>query len=252
MAAQLSSDLWQLRVDVLVIGAGGAGLRAAIEAARNGADVLVASKMERNAPNCTVRAWGGFTYVTEGHAAELFRQVVQTGGFLNNQRLVETFVEQTPARVRELLDDFGMDLEVLDGADEVDRLGVIKLRGEGRNTGLGMTEPLRSEAAELGVQFLDQVMVTELSTAGGRVIGALAVDLPKAQMVSIGAKAVIVTTGGGGMHVSAYRQSAGHDRGRNRVGIPRRSRAGRHGVRQLYLPRETSAGIAGRRSRQGR
>ena len=69
-----------LHTDVRIVGAGGAVLRAAVEAARAGVAVLVASKVPRDALTCTVRTWGGFTYSTPRTQEELFRHVVETGG----------------------------------------------------------------------------------------------------------------------------------------------------------------------------
>ncbi len=185
-----------LATDVLVLGAGGAGLRAALEAARAGARVTVVSKMDVDEPNCTVAAWGGMTYCPENCRNELFRQVVETGGFLNNQRLVEVFVRDTPARLREL-SELGACLDVLDGADQAQRVGMVKIRGQGRTTGFGLTRPLRAAAAAHGVTFLDRVMVTSLVKSGARVTGALAVNLADGAILGLAAKAVVVGTGGG-------------------------------------------------------
>ncbi len=196
MAMFLSPSSLQMSTDVLVLGAGGAGLRAALEAARGGAKVTVVSKLGSDEPTCTVAAWGGLTYCPEDQRDELFRQVVETGGFLNNQRLVEAFVRDTPERIRELA-ELGVPLEVLDGADRAGRLGLVKIPGQGRTTGLALTRPLRAAAAALGVEFLDHLLVTSLVKRGGRVSGALAVHLKDGVLVGLSAKAVIVATGGG-------------------------------------------------------
>lgn len=54
--------LEEFKTDLLIVGAGGAGLSAAIEAKKEDVDVLVLSKMQEDGHSCTVRAWGGFTY----------------------------------------------------------------------------------------------------------------------------------------------------------------------------------------------
>ncbi|MEW6360082.1 MAG: FAD-dependent oxidoreductase [Planctomycetota bacterium] len=185
-----------LTSDVLILGAGGAGLRAAVEAAEKGAKVLVASKMGPDDINCTVSAWGGFTYAPEGREDELFRQVVETGGYLNNQRLVEVFAHDTPRRMRELI-DLGLDMEVLDDADKKNQLGILKLRGKGRTTGFGMTRPLRARAEALGAKFMDRVMISRLITNGRQVAGAVGVNLVDGSLLSIAAKAVVIAAGGG-------------------------------------------------------
>lgn len=185
-----------LSTDVLILGAGGAGLRAALEAARGGARVTVVSKMGPDDPNCTVAAWGGMTYCPEECRDELFRQIVETGGFLSNQRLVEVFVQDTPVRMREL-SELGVTLDVLKGADQAGCLGMAKLRGQGRTTGFTLTRPLRAAAAALGVEFLDQTMVLSLVKRGPRVAGAVALRLTDGAVLGLAAKAVIVASGGG-------------------------------------------------------
>jgi len=196
MSQQLKSEMLNLETDVLILGTGGAGLRAAIEAKQAGADVLVVSKMGPEDHNCTVRAWGGFSYVPDGQEEEFFRQLVETGGFLNNQRLVEVLARDTPKRLREL-GEFGIEMEVLGDADKKNCLGIIKLPGQGRTTGFGMTKPLRTKAEGLGVRFMDNLMVSSLLTDAGRMAGATAALLADGRFVSIASKAVIVATGGG-------------------------------------------------------
>ncbi len=185
-----------LRTDVLVLGAGAAGLRAALEAARAGARVTVVSKLGPDEPTCTVTAWGGLTYCPDDRREDLFRQVVETGGYLNDQRLVEVFVRETPERLRELA-ALGVSLDVLDGADAQRRLGLVKIPGRGRTTGLGLTRPLRAAAEAAGVRFLDRVMVTRLVTGDQGTVGALAVRLADRAVLPLGARAVVAATGGG-------------------------------------------------------
>jgi len=167
-----------------------------VEAGQQGVEVLVVSKMGPEDTNCTISAWGGFTYAPEEHEEALFRQVVETGGYLSNQRLVEVFARDTPRRMREL-SDLGMDMEVLDDADTRDQLGILKLRGKGRTTGFGMTRPLRARAEGLGVKFMDHVMVSRLTTDGSRVTGAVGVHLTEGRLVTVAARSVIIATGGG-------------------------------------------------------
>ena len=196
MALLSSRSCEMVSTDVLVLGAGGAGLRAALEAARGGARVTAVSKTGADDPNCTTAAWGGLTYCPEEQRDELFRQVVETGGFLSNQRLVEVLVRETPERLREL-SETGVLLEVLDGADRAGRLGLVKVRGKGGTPGFGLTRPLRTAAVAQGVEFLDNLLVTSLLKQGQRVCGALAVSLTDGCVVGLAAKAVIVATGGG-------------------------------------------------------
>lgn len=196
MAEQLNPEHVHYDTDVLILGTGGAGLTAALAASRAGADVLVVSKMGPDDPNCTIRAWGGFTYTTQSHEAELFRQVVETGGFLSNQRLVEVFVRDTPRRLQDMA-DLGIEMEVLDQADVQGRLGIIKLPSQADGAGFGMTRPLRAQAEALGARFVDNLMVSSLLLDHKQVVGATGVDVTGGEFVSIAAKAVVVATGGG-------------------------------------------------------
>ena len=186
----------KLTTDVLVIGGGGAGLRAALAARQSGADVLLLSKMGSDAPNCTVRAWGGFTYAPPKQTGELFRQVVETGGHLSNQRLVEVFAAETPRRIAEL-SQVGVQLQVLDRADVRGCLGLTKIPGEGRTTGTGLTEPLRVAALAAGVRIRYETMACCLASADGGIAGAMATDLRDQSLLTVSAKSVVLATGGG-------------------------------------------------------
>lgn len=182
--------------DVLIIGTGGAGLRAAIEAAAQNVRVLVVSKMERDESNCTIAAWGGLTYAPEELRTELFRQVVETGGYLNDQRLVETFARETPDRIAELF-RMNLEIDILEEADVRKKLGMVKLRGRGRTTGLGLTRRLREQAEAMGVAFMDRMMIVELVLDESGVCGAIGVSLDDGGLIAISARAVIIATGGG-------------------------------------------------------
>lgn len=196
MSKELKRQSIDIHTDVLVIGTGGAGLKAALEARQVGVEVLVVSKMGTEGRSSTVCTNGAFTYASEDHEEELFRQVVETGGFLNNQRLVDVFVRNTPRRVRELT-EFGVKMEVLGETDDVNGLGLIQLRGKGRARGFGMTRSLRAKAEALGARFIDNLMVSSLLTNGKEVVGAAGVHLVDRKFVSISARAIIVATGGG-------------------------------------------------------
>lgn len=182
--------------DVLVLGTGGAGLRAAIAARQAGAQVLVVSKTAADAPNCTAVAWGGLTHALPEHRSELFRQIVVTGGFLNNQRLVEVLARETPSRVAELA-DFGVATEVLGGAEAAKSLGTARILGASGPRGFVMLRPLRRRAEQMGVRFLDHTMAARLLRRDDRVTGVLAVRAPDEPPLAIRAKAVIIATGGG-------------------------------------------------------
>ncbi|MCM8760142.1 MAG: FAD-binding protein [Candidatus Omnitrophica bacterium] len=184
-----------LTTDVVIVGAGAAGLRAAVEARTKGINVLVVSKFPKDGISCSVRAGGELTYSTKRTEAELFRQVVETGGYLSNQSLVEVFVKEVPERIKELA-DFGIETEFW-GDTSNDTLGIIRVSTKGPNSGYGLVRPLRQVAESKGVVFLDNTMVVELLTADKEVIGCVAINLDNAQLLPISAKSVVLATGGG-------------------------------------------------------
>ncbi|NPV48101.1 MAG: FAD-binding protein [Armatimonadetes bacterium] len=189
-------SLTRVQTDVLVVGTGGAGLRAALAARQSGAEVLVVSKMAAEARNCTAVAWGGVTYALPEHSEELFRQVVVTGGFLNNQRLVEVLARETPGRVAEL-GDLGVGIEVLGDAGAENRLGTARIVGGSGPRGFSLLRPLRRRALEMGVRFCDETMVARILRDDSCVTGVLAVRTADGAPLAITAKAIIIATGGG-------------------------------------------------------
>ncbi|MBM3235197.1 FAD-dependent oxidoreductase [Candidatus Poribacteria bacterium] len=183
--------------DVLVIGGAGAGLRAAVAAAEQGVKVTLASKLPAGGMSNTAIMAGWFTRSTEKSSDELFQQVVHIGGYLNNQRLVEVFVREVQDKMPQL-QQYGVDLFSEDISSRVDKPGHYQVRRiEGKTRGYGLTQPLRETAEKLGVEILDNVMVTELLTSNQSVVGATAVDLEKKQFFAISAKSVVLATGGG-------------------------------------------------------
>jgi len=183
--------------DVLVVGGAGAGLMAAIAAAEQGVKVTLASKFPAGEMSNTAIIAGWFTRSTEDSFDELFYQVVYTGGYLNNQHLVEVFAREVPNKMPKLR-QYGVDLFSEDDASRIDKPGHFQVRRvEGKNRGYGLTQPLRETAEKLGVEMLDNVMVTELLTVNKSVVGATAVDLEKNLFFPISAKSTVLATGGG-------------------------------------------------------
>ena len=194
--------------DVLVIGGAGAGLRAAVAAAEQGVKVALASKLPAGGMSNTAITAGWFTRSTEKSSDELFHQVVHIGGYLNNQRLVDVFVREVQDKMPQL-QEYGVDLFSEDVSSRIDKPGHYQVRRiEGKRRGYGLTQPLRDTAEKLGVEILDNVVVTELLTsnpppappksgANQSVVGATAVDLEKREFFVISAKSTILATGGG-------------------------------------------------------
>ena len=189
-----------LSTDVLVIGGGGAGLRAALEAKRHDAQVILASKEQAGYMNSTALAVGYITYSPEGFNEELFRLIVNEGEFLNDQRLVETFVNDVGFRVRKL-SDYGVSLQFMEkdkvaGLNPYNPIPLFLISSSERNCFSGLIQPLRAKANDLGVKILDGVHVTKLLTEGNAVVGVTAIKEDGNNLFVILAKSVVLATGG--------------------------------------------------------
>jgi len=115
--------------DVLVIGSGGAGLRAAIEANERGASVVVVSKAPAGMNNATVVSGGGFRAAIESLTPEEhYKDTLKVGNYLNDRRLMKVFTEEGGMRVLELK-RFGVEMRV---------------RGSGISVGLSLLPSLPS------------------------------------------------------------------------------------------------------------
>ncbi len=195
--------------DVLVIGAGGAGLRAAIEARAHGASVGLVCKSLLGKAH-TVMAEGGIAAALANvddrddwkvHFADTMRG----GQYLNNSRMAELHAKEAPARVHELeawgaLFDRSADGRILQrnfGGHAYPRLAHV-----GDRTGLEMIRTLQDYAVHQGIDDHMECAVIELLKDGERVVGALAFDRDRGRFKVFHAKAVVLATGGIG---KAYR-----------------------------------------------
>ncbi len=191
--------------DVLVIGAGGAGLRAAIEARAQGASVGLVCKSLLGKAH-TVMAEGGVAAALSNvddrddwrvHFADTMRG----GQYLNNSRMAELHAKEAPARVRELeawgaLFDRAADGSILQrnfGGHAYPRLAHV-----GDRTGLEMIRTLQDHAVHQGIDDHMECAVIELLTDGDRVVGAFAFDRERGTFQVFRAKAVVLATGGVG------------------------------------------------------
>jgi succinate dehydrogenase/fumarate reductase flavoprotein subunit len=185
-----------LNTDVLVIGGAGAGLRAVIEARSNGVDVMLASKMPAGGVSCTQVIAGWITGATPENEDQLFKQMVYTGGYINNQCLTETFVKEA-IHIIPGLRDFGVPLEWQQG-ETPDLPGFYVSPKIGNNPkGHTLLQPMRKKAESMGVKIIDNVVISRLITSDGTVVGAVGVDLELEQLLIISAKSIVIATGGG-------------------------------------------------------
>jgi succinate dehydrogenase / fumarate reductase flavoprotein subunit len=195
---------WQTReCDVLVIGAGGAGLRAAIEASAEGASVTVLSKSLLGKAH-TVMAEGGMA-ASMGNVDDRdnwrvhFSDTLRGGQYLNNWRMAEIHAQQAADRVRELeawgaIFDRTKEGRILQrnfGGHKYPRLAHV-----GDRTGLEMIRTLQDHGIHQGIDFLMETTVLEIIKDGDRVSGVLAYDRERGRLHLVHAKAIVMATGG--------------------------------------------------------
>lgn len=192
-----------LTTSVLVIGTGGAGLRAAIELAERGVQVLAVGKRRKHDAHTTLAAGGINAALStmdpedswQQHAADTLRESY----FLADPEIVET-VTKNAARGIEDLDRWGMPFaREADGRISQRFFGAHKYRRTayaGDYTGLEIQRTLMRRAAELDVPIIDTVYITRLLVADGTIFGAYGFDVVTGQPVQIHADAVILAAGG--------------------------------------------------------
>ncbi|MFN3728979.1 MAG: fumarate reductase/succinate dehydrogenase flavoprotein subunit [Fimbriimonadaceae bacterium] len=191
--------------DVLVIGAGGAGLRAAIEASAKGAKVGVVCKSLLGKAH-TVMAEGGVAAAI-GNVDDRdnwrvhFADTMRGGQYLNNPRMAELHAKEAPDCVRELeawgaLFDRTKDGRILQrnfGGHKYPRLAHV-----GDRTGLEMIRTLQDHGIHQGIEFHMECTVTRLLKGDSGVNGAFGYFRERGQFVVFAAKAVVLATGGVG------------------------------------------------------
>jgi succinate dehydrogenase / fumarate reductase flavoprotein subunit len=195
--------------DVLVIGAGGAGLRAAIEASSAGVSVGLVCKSLLGKAH-TVMAEGGIAAalanVDDRDSWKVhFADTMRGGQYVNNWRMAELHAKEAPDRVRELeawgaLFDRTADGRILQrnfGGHTYPRLAHV-----GDRTGLEMIRTLQDHGIHRGIQVFMEFTVVTLLNDGGRIAGAFGYDRERGRFRIFKAKATVLATGGLGR---AYR-----------------------------------------------
>jgi succinate dehydrogenase / fumarate reductase flavoprotein subunit len=198
-------DVETFEHDVLVVGAGGAGLRAAIEAAAAGVRVGVVCKSLLGKAH-TVMAEGGVAAALANvddrdNWRVHFADTMRGGQYLNNWRMAEIHAKEAPARVNELeawgaVFDRTPDGRILQrnfGGHRYPRLAHV-----GDRTGLEMIRTLQDHAVHLGIDVHMEVTVIGLLKDGERISGAMAYDRERGRFRLFKAKAIVLATGGVG------------------------------------------------------
>ncbi len=189
--------------DVLVIGAGGAGLRAAIEASAQGVSCGLVCKSLLGKAH-TVMAEGGMAAAL-GNVDDRdswsthFADTMRGGQYLNNWRMAEIHAKESPDRVNELeawgaVMDRTKDGKILQrnfGGHKYPRLAHV-----GDRTGLEMIRTLQDHGIHQGVDVHMEVTVVDLLMDGDRVVGAFAYEREHGRFIVFKAKAIVLATGG--------------------------------------------------------
>src|SRR5262245_8259164 len=189
--------------DVLVIGAGGAGLRAAIEASAAGVSVGLVCKSLLGKAH-TVMAEGGIAAALANVDARdnwrvPFADTLRGGQYINNWRMAQLHAQEAPARVRELeawgaVFDRTKDGRILQrnfGGHKYPRLAHV-----GDRTGLELIRTLQDHGIHLGMSVYMECTVIRLLKDGDRISGALGYYRERGRFVLFKAKAVVLATGG--------------------------------------------------------
>jgi succinate dehydrogenase / fumarate reductase flavoprotein subunit len=189
--------------DVVVIGAGGAGLRAAIEASAQGAKTALVCKSLLGKAH-TVMAEGGIAAAMgnvypEDNWQVHFRDTMRGGKMLNNWRMAQLHAQEAPERVYELerwgaLFDRTKDGRILQrpfGGHRYDRLAHV-----GDRTGLEMIRTLQQHAVHQGIEVFMECTISRLLKDGERIAGAVGYWRESGRLILFKAKAVVLATGG--------------------------------------------------------
>ena len=192
--------------DVLIIGSGGAGSRAAIGVDDAGLKPLIVSKGLSFRSGCTGMAEGGYNAVfktvdkddsIEAH----IHDTLKGGSYLNDEKLVEILVNESPKRL--------IDLENYGALFDRQESGKIDQRPfggqsfrrtcyQGDRTGAELLNALKEEIIRRDIECIEEVMITSLVCEGTQVIGACGLDLKDSSLIYFQAKSTILASGGAG------------------------------------------------------
>jgi len=196
--------------DVLIVGSGGAGLRAAVEAKVNGADVLIVNKGVSGESGCTKSAasdWMAFG-AAFGHAdpddtpKEHWIDIMVKGGLLCDPELSKNIAFNAPDRFMDL-EKWGADFDKTKDGKFVQILSdgarYPRACGKGADTGPVIIKVLMQKTNELGIKFVDNISTIDLiKDESGNVIGCFGIDRKTQELIIFKADAVVLASGGAG------------------------------------------------------
>ena len=191
--------------DVLVVGAGGAGLRAAVEASAQGARTALVCKSLLGKAH-TVMAEGGIAAALgnvwkEDNWRVHFSDTMRGGKLLNNWRMAQLHAQEAPDRVLELEEWGALFDRTKDGLILQRDFGghrYARLAHVGDRTGLEMIRILQQHAVHKGIDVYMECNLQKLLTDGGKIAGAFGYWRESGKFVLFGARAVVLATGGVG------------------------------------------------------
>jgi succinate dehydrogenase / fumarate reductase flavoprotein subunit len=200
----MSAGPTHVETDVLIIGSGGAGMYAAIEAARAGCSVLLADRSLIGRGGATVMAQMTVAVAlgseTPDHWSFHYNDTLQAGRGLCDERLAQLLCEEGPACIREM-EEWGIGWARKDGritqafAPGHDRPRCVYV--DFLNTGPAVSKTLRGAVTRRkGIRKAGDLVIVDLVRDGGEITGAVAWHISTGATVTIAAKATIVATGG--------------------------------------------------------
>ena len=199
-------EIKTIQTDVLIIGSGGAGSRAAIEVDDAGLKATIVSKGLSFRSGCTGMAEGGYNAVfktvdkDDSIEAHIF-DTLKGGSYLNDEKLVEILVNESPKRLIDL-ENYGalFDRQESGEIDQRPFGGQTYRRTcyQGDRTGAELLNALKEEIIKRDIECIEEVMITSLVTEGSKVIGATGFNLKDSSLIYFQAKATILASGGAG------------------------------------------------------
>ena len=199
----MTSNLETHEYDVLIIGAGGAGLRAAIEALAEGARVGVVCKSLLGKAHTVMAEGGVAAAMCNVDKADdwrtHFRDTMRGGKFLNNWRMAQLHAQESPDRVREL-EHWGALFDRTESGEILQRAfgghTFKRLCHVGDRTGLEMIRTLQDRGVQMGFDVFMECTVTRLVTDGGGIAGAFGYWRESGRFITFRAKSIVIATGG--------------------------------------------------------
>ena len=199
-------DIKTITTDVLIIGSGGSGSRAAIEVDDAGLKATIVSKGLSFRSGCTGMAEGGYNAVfktvdKDDSIDAHFNDTLKGGSYLNDKKLVEILVNESPKRLIDL-ENYGALFDRQESG-EIDQrpFGGQSFRRtcyQGDRTGAELLNALKEEIIKRNIECIEEVMITSLITDDNQVIGATGLDLKDSSLIYFKTKSVILASGGAG------------------------------------------------------